>query len=185
MAIRRNWPLAAKLPWYWQRIACAIVGIRVRVDGEPAAPPLLIAANHISWLDISVLGSVLPVSFVAKAEVAGWPVVGTLARLQRTVFIDRDPPYRRPASATEAIAARVGRGDVMVLFAEGTTGDGNRSCPSGARSSAPPRAAVRLRADHGPAGRDHLCRHPRRPRRAGRPPDDRLVRRHGARPAIF
>lgn len=128
MAIRRNWPIAAKLPWYWQRIACAIVGIRVRVDGVAAAPPLLIAANHISWLDISVLGSVLPVSFVAKAEVAGWPVVGTLARLQRTVFIDRTR-RSQTASATEAIAARVGRGDVMVLFAEGTTGDGNRVLP--------------------------------------------------------
>jgi 1-acyl-sn-glycerol-3-phosphate acyltransferase len=128
LAIRRKWPIAAKLPWYWQRIACAIVGIRVRVDGAPATTPLLIAANHISWLDISVLGSVLPVSFVAKAEVAGWPVIGTLARPQRTVFIDRTR-RSQTASATEAIAERVGRGDVIVLFAEGTTGDGNRVLP--------------------------------------------------------
>ena len=127
-AIRLKWPIAARLPWYWQRIACRIVGIRVRVEGKPAAAPLIIAANHISWLDISVIGSVLPVSFVSKAEVAGWPVVGTLARLQRTVFIGRTR-RSQTASATAAIAERVGRGDVIVLFAEGTTGDGNRVLP--------------------------------------------------------
>jgi 1-acyl-sn-glycerol-3-phosphate acyltransferase len=104
IAIRRHWPIAARLPWHWQRIACRMAGIRVRVDGKPTSPPLLIAANHISWLDISVLGSVLPVSFVSKAEVAGWPVVGTLARLQRTVFIDRTR-RSQTASATQAIAA--------------------------------------------------------------------------------
>jgi len=128
LAIRRNWPIAARLPWYWQRIACRVTGIRVRVDGMPADPPLMIAANHISWVDISILGSVLPVSFVSKAEVAGWPVIGTLARLQRTVFIDRTR-RSQTASATKAIAQRVGSGDVIVLFAEGTTGDGNRILP--------------------------------------------------------
>ena len=128
LAMRRNWPIAARLPWYWQRVACRVAGIRVRVEGIPAAPPLLIAANHISWIDITTLGSVLPVSFVSKAEVARWPVIGTLARLQRTVFIDRTR-RSQTASATEAIADRVGRGDVIVLFAEGTTGDGNRILP--------------------------------------------------------
>ncbi len=128
IATRRNWPLARRLPWYWQRIACRLTGIRVTVEGEPAATPLLIAANHISWLDIPVLGSVLPVSFVAKSEVAGWPVVKTLSRLQRTVYIDRKR-RSQTAAATEAIARRVRQGDVMVLFAEGTTGDGNRVLP--------------------------------------------------------
>jgi 1-acyl-sn-glycerol-3-phosphate acyltransferase len=128
LAIRRNWAIAARLPWYWQRIACRLAGIRVHVNGAPAEPPLLLAANHISWVDISILGSVLPVSFVSKAEVARWPVIGTLARLQRTVFIDRTR-RSQTASATAAIAQRVGRGDVIVLFAEGTTGDGNRILP--------------------------------------------------------
>src|SRR5262249_146545 len=124
----RNWPIAARLPWYWQRLACAIAGIRVRVDGVPAATPLLIAANHISWLDISVLGSVLPVSFVSKAGVGGWPVVGTLDPLERTGVIERTR-RSQAASQSEGIADRVGRGDVIVLFAEGTTGDGNRILP--------------------------------------------------------
>lgn len=128
IAIRRNWPLARTLPYHWQRLARLMVGLRVRVEGEPAKAPLLLTANHISWLDITVLGSVLPVSFVAKAEVAGWPVLGTLARLQRTVFIDRT---RRSQTglAADMIARRIGNGDVMVLFAEGTTGDGTRVLP--------------------------------------------------------
>src|SRR6185312_10998809 len=89
LAIYFRWPLARKVPWIWQRLARSLAGVRVHVEGVPATPPLLICANHVSWLDISVLGSVLPVSFVAKNEVAAWPVVGTLARLQNSVFIDR------------------------------------------------------------------------------------------------
>jgi 1-acyl-sn-glycerol-3-phosphate acyltransferase len=128
LAIRLNWPIAARLPWYWQRLACYLSGVNVTVQVAPGPAPLLIAANHISWLDISVLGSVLPVSFVAKLEVARWPVVGTLARLQRSVFIDRTR-RSQAGEAASAIASRVGRGDIIVLFAEGTTGDGNRVLP--------------------------------------------------------
>jgi 1-acyl-sn-glycerol-3-phosphate acyltransferase len=128
LAMGRGWRLAATIPQFWQRVACRLVGIRVRVEGIPAAPPLLIATNHVSWLDVPVLGSVLPVSFIAKAEVATWPAVRTLARLQRTVFIDRTK-RAKTASATKAIARRVAAGDIMVLFAEGTTGDGNRILP--------------------------------------------------------
>lgn len=128
IAIRRNWPIARTLPYHWQRLARAMIGLNVRVEGEPAKAPLLLTANHVSWLDITVLGSVLPVSFIAKAEVAGWPVLGTLARLQRTVFIDRTR-RSQTGHAAEAIARRIGNGDVMVLFAEGTTGDGTRILP--------------------------------------------------------
>lgn len=85
-------------------------------------------SNHVSWLDIIVLGSLRPLSFVAKSEIAGWPVVGTLARLQRTVFIDR---ARRAdtAAVNAAVARRLAGGDLIVLFAEGTTGDGTRLLP--------------------------------------------------------
>jgi 1-acyl-sn-glycerol-3-phosphate acyltransferase len=79
-------------------------------------------------MDITVIGSVMPVSFIAKAEVAGWPVLSTLARLQRTVFIDRTRRLQT-AAANRRIAERVEGGDVMVLFAEGTTGDGNSILP--------------------------------------------------------
>lgn len=128
LATRMNWRISMRLPYYWQKLACWVVGLRVKVVGQPAKPPLLITANHISWLDIPVLGSIVPLSFISKAEVATWPVLGTLARLQRTIFIDRTR-RSKTASAANAIAERVGDGDVMVLFPEGTTGDGTRVLP--------------------------------------------------------
>jgi lyso-ornithine lipid O-acyltransferase len=122
--------LKARIPVWWHRAICAISGIRVVTRGE-ASPgrPLLVVANHVSWADIPVLGAARPLSFIAKSEVRDWPVFGWLARLQRTVFIDRN---RKRDSARQAalIAERlVHKRDVMVLFAEGTTGDGTRLLP--------------------------------------------------------
>lgn len=120
----------AAIPRLFHRITCRCLGVRRRVRGTP--PPAgssgLIVANHVSWLDISVLGAERPVCFVAKSEVAGWPVIGFLARLQRTVFIDRS---RRAATADAAaqMGARLSAGEAVVLFAEGTTGDGTRILP--------------------------------------------------------
>lgn len=113
----------------WQRFVCFLMGIRVTVTGTPAdGRPLLLLANHTSWLDIPILASVAPVSFIAKKEVAGWPVVGFLARAQRSVFVDRE---RRHATGTHAdeVAGRLSKGDIMVLFAEGTSSDGNIVLP--------------------------------------------------------
>lgn len=128
LATRLHWPIAASIPHFWQRIAARLIGIRVRVVGTPARPPLLLASNHVSWIDIVVLSTALPVSFIAKAEVAGWPAVGTLARLQRTVFVDRERRTRTVVDG-QTVAQRVDKGDVMVLFAEGTTGDGRHLKP--------------------------------------------------------
>jgi len=128
VAIGRGWPIAATLPYTWQRLAWRLIGMRVTVVGKPAPPPLLIASNHCSWLDITVLGGLMPLSFVAKAEVARWPVLGLLAKLQRTIFIDRTRRMHTGPVTKEA-ARRVAKGEVVVLFAEGTTGDGNRILP--------------------------------------------------------
>lgn len=118
-----------RAPRLWHRLVVRLLGLRIHVHGQPAGRrPLLIAANHVSWTDIMVLAATVDVHFIAKAEVAGWPVFGWLAKLQRTVFIDR----ARPRSAGEqagAIAARLADGDPMVLFAEGTTSDGVRLLP--------------------------------------------------------
>jgi len=120
---------AKSLPVWWHGFVCRLIGVRVSVEGRLAEErPLLIAANHVSWLDINVLSSVAPVSFIAKREVAGWPVFGWLAKLQRSVFVDRE---RRSATArvNSEIATRLNAGDVMVLFAEGTSSDGNDVLP--------------------------------------------------------
>ena len=127
--VRMNSPLAQTLPLRFHRFAMAVVGVRVTVVGAPSkARPLLIAANHASWLDISVLGSVCRMSFVAKSEIARWPVFGRLAKLQRTIFVDR---ARRSATAdvNSEMAARMISGSPVVLFAEGTSSDGNRVLP--------------------------------------------------------
>lgn len=128
-ALRLRWPVRKTLPRTWHRIATRLVGIRVRQTGHPAADrPLLIAANHASWLDIAVIGSLMPLSFIAKSEVSGWPVFGLLAKLQRTVFVNRTR-RAQTAQVADAIAGRLAEGDAMVLFAEGTSSDGNCVLP--------------------------------------------------------
>ncbi|SDU46447.1 1-acyl-sn-glycerol-3-phosphate acyltransferase [Stappia sp. ES.058] len=129
LAMRIPGGLKRRLPVVWHRIACALVGIRVHEAGRASVErPLLITANHVSWLDITVLGSRMPLSFVAKSEVASWPVFGLFAKLQRSVFVDRQ---RRSATARTAseLGARLADGDAMVLFAEGTSNSGNEVLP--------------------------------------------------------
>ncbi len=112
--------------FYWASF-CRVLGMRVRVIGAPiTAPdrPVLFVSNHSSWIDIPVLGGVLPACFVAKGEVGRWPLIGTVARLGRTVFISRQ---RGPmAREIEAMRAVMARGDNLILFPEGTTSDGSR-----------------------------------------------------------
>ncbi len=124
-----NLPQARTLPHFYHRSVCRLLGIRVRVVGkvDPDHPALLVS-NHLSWLDIPALSAVAPLCFVAKAEVGTWPFVSALAKLQRTVFIDRT---RRTLVRDKAgeIAERLAQGDNIVLFAEGTSSDGNRVLP--------------------------------------------------------
>jgi 1-acyl-sn-glycerol-3-phosphate acyltransferase len=129
LALRFDWRLAHEIPVVFHRMVCRLMRIDVRTKGAPSiARPLLLVSNHSSWLDITVLSSILPVSFIAKQEVAGWPIFGTFARLQRSIFIDRT---RRAATreANKAIGGRLAGGDALVLFAEGTTSDGSRVLP--------------------------------------------------------
>jgi len=126
---RLNKRASMRVAQVWHRLVCRLIGIRVRVTGAPAAErPLLLLANHSSWLDITVLAAVAPVSFVAKAEVARWPLIGFLARTQRTVFVDRQRRHATGEKADE-VAGRLSNGDIMVLFAEGTSTDGNSVLP--------------------------------------------------------
>lgn len=120
---------ARRFPHWYHRQVCRLLGIALSIDGEVSPDkPVLLVANHTSWLDIPVLSAVAPVSFVAKKEVGGWPFVSSLARLQRTVFIDRSK-RQSAGDAADEISSRLQSGDTIVLFAEGTSSDGNRVLP--------------------------------------------------------
>jgi 1-acyl-sn-glycerol-3-phosphate acyltransferase len=129
LAIRLNLGAQRRIPMMYHRTLCAILGVKIRVVGERMPEhPLLIVANHSSWLDIPIISAVAPVVFVAKSEVAGWPVFGWLAKLQRSVFVDRNRRHRT-ADVNAEIAQRLAEGDPVVLFGEGTSSDGNRVLP--------------------------------------------------------
>jgi lyso-ornithine lipid O-acyltransferase len=126
LAVRLEWPLRRRIPTFYHRIVCRILGIRITEIGRRVTEhPLLIVSNHTSWLDISVITAVAPVVFVAKSEVANWPVFGLFAKLQRSVFVDRNRRHKT-ADVNSEIARRLAGGDPVVLFGEGTSSDGNR-----------------------------------------------------------
>jgi lyso-ornithine lipid O-acyltransferase len=113
----------------YYRLLCGVLRINVRVVGKPVHDrPVLFVSNHTSWSDIVVIGSILPVAFVAKKEVADWPIVGTAARVQGTVFVDRTRRHQTAAAIAQMVDRLIG-GRPVVLFAEGTSNDGNRVLP--------------------------------------------------------
>lgn len=120
--------MAERFPVFYHRVCCRLMGIDVETVGEMSRHrPTLFVSNHTSYLDITILGSVIPASFIAKAEVARWPLYGQLAKLQRTVFVDR----KRQTSHRQRddIQRRLDAGDNLILFPEGTSNDGNRVLP--------------------------------------------------------
>ena len=137
-------------PVLFHRAFLWLFSVRVSQSGTPPAPgePALVLANHVSWLDIIAIGSLRPLSFVAKSEIAGWPVIGILAGLQRTLFIDRG---RRGATATvsQQMGHRLSQGELVVLFAEGTTGDGTRLLPFRSSLVGAARAALQGESENG------------------------------------
>ena len=108
--------------WSSEMVAC--LGIRLVMRGQPVATgPVLLAANHISWLDITSLHAARHCRFVSKADVKHWPLIGRLATGAGTLFIERES--RRDAMrVVHHMAERLGAGDVLAIFPEGTTSDG-------------------------------------------------------------
>ncbi|HEV2543007.1 MAG TPA: lysophospholipid acyltransferase family protein [Methylobacterium sp.] len=147
--------LAAHIPVLFHRLFLRLFSVRVTQTGTPPPPgePALVLANHVSWLDIVALGSLRPLSFVAKSEIEGWPLIGPLAKLQRTVFIER-AKRAATASVNATVGERLVNGDLIVLFAEGTTGDGLRLLPF--RSSLVGAARAALAAEAGGLARIRL-----------------------------
>jgi 1-acyl-sn-glycerol-3-phosphate acyltransferase len=166
LAIRCDWPLQGKLPLLFCRLTCRLLGIRPRFHGRLAGrSPRMIVPNHVSWTDVLVLGCrEVPLRFVAKSEVAGWPIFGAIARLTGTIFVER----RRPRSILQvnrALSEHLVQGEDVVVFAEATTGDGNR--------------LERFNAPHFAALRDFLAARPEERHVPVTPVGLAYIRRHG------
>jgi 1-acyl-sn-glycerol-3-phosphate acyltransferase len=127
ITIPRQGRLSRALPLTAWKLMLAGFGIRIRRQGAPADPAALIVANHISWTDIVVLGRLVDAGFVAKAEIAGWPLIGLLARRYGCLFIARESRAAAHVLAADMDAYPAGAG--LVLFAEGTTGLGDQVLP--------------------------------------------------------
>src|SRR5437764_2632938 len=128
-AVRFKLKRRKTFPNRYHRFLCRLFGIRVSVLGRPLqSRGVLMVANHTSYFDILVFSAAARVSFVAKHEVAKWPLFGTLARLQETVFIER-ARRSQTVEARDLIQRRLLEGDALVLFPEGTSDDGNRVLP--------------------------------------------------------
>jgi len=127
------WP-RARSRWHgrvfrsWSRALCFVLGVRVRATGPAPRPPFVLVSNHVSYLDILVLGTRLPCVFVAKAEIDSWPLFGAICRSVNTIFIDRRAKrelHRVLARIEETLAAHQG----VVIFPEGTSSAGHELLP--------------------------------------------------------
>lgn len=116
------------VPWLWQKAVCSIFRIKVVVEGKPYTQSQTIyVSNHISYLDIPAVGSILRASFVAKKDVASWPVFGFLSKLQQTAFISRS---REDAKKEKyALDTMLTDGKSLIIFPEGTSTDGREVLP--------------------------------------------------------
>jgi 1-acyl-sn-glycerol-3-phosphate acyltransferase len=120
-----------RFPMLFWSVVSRIMGIRVRVVGTlPTATggrPVLFVSNHTSWVDIPIVGGVLNGCFVAKGEVGTWPLIGTIARAGRTVFVSRQ--RATTGQERDEMRARLDDGSNLILFPEGTSSDGSRTLP--------------------------------------------------------
>jgi 1-acyl-sn-glycerol-3-phosphate acyltransferase len=119
---------SGSIPMLWHQAVSRALGVRTQLAGEAVAPGTLVVANHMSWLDIPVLGSRIRGSFVAKAEVGSMGLVGHLAALQDTIYVERERRHRAGDQAGE-IGRRLSSGDTIILFPEGTSNDGVQLLP--------------------------------------------------------
>jgi len=113
--------------WAQDMLVRLAIGLRVR-GAVPGQGPLLLVSNHISWLDIVVMHAVLPCCFISKSDIRAWPLIGVLANAAGTLYIERTS--RRDAfRVVHDMAAALQAGQVLAVFPEGTTGDGQTLLP--------------------------------------------------------
>ena len=127
-ALRFGWKSRKTFPNSYHRFMARLFGIRIKTIGKPiTGEGVLIVANHTSWLDIVVFSAVGPLSFVAKSEVATWPLFSTLANCRNRLRRAYAP--HATGQARDQIRDRLLAGDTLVLFPEGTSNDGNAVLP--------------------------------------------------------
>lgn len=115
-------------PRAYHAFLCQLFGIRIIVEGEiETEGQIVYAGNHISYLDIEVIGSVLTGSFVAKKEVESWPIFGILGKMQRTLYISRAP--KDAPRETGVMLKRLEENIPLIIFPEGTSSDGTNVLP--------------------------------------------------------
>ncbi|OIO61141.1 MAG: 1-acyl-sn-glycerol-3-phosphate acyltransferase [Alphaproteobacteria bacterium CG_4_10_14_0_2_um_filter_63_37] len=119
--------LRPAMEWWFRGILRALE-IRIELHGAPLDRPHLCVANHVSWLDIMALGAMREGRFLAKEEVAAWPLFGWLARVTGTLFVKRGSA-REARASMQGIADRLAAGESVLLFPEGTTTQGDRVAP--------------------------------------------------------
>ena len=120
---------ARHFPLRYHRLMCRMLGVRfVRRGTISTYRPTLFVSNHTSYLDIEIMGATIEGSFVSKAEVSRWPIFGWLAKLQRTIFVER-ADRAGAARQRDEIRRRLDGGDNLILFPEGTSGDGIHLLP--------------------------------------------------------
>lgn len=121
LGFRAAW-LGPLVPWWYRRL-CRCLGMRVRGEGVLANSALLVA-NHVSWLDIPVLGTQGEMGFLSKAEVRSWPLIGWMSEIVGTLFINRGA--NQIGEAVDQVCLRIRDHAPVVVFPEGTTSDGHR-----------------------------------------------------------
>ncbi|MFT6073016.1 MAG: 1-acyl-sn-glycerol-3-phosphate acyltransferase [Alphaproteobacteria bacterium] len=122
--------VADKIPQYFHRCLLKLFGVSVKIAGERKQKcPLIIVANHLSWLDIMVIGASFPCYFIAKSDIASWPVLGFLAKIQNTIFVNRKAKGADIGTQVKNITEALKKNKTIILFPEGTTSDGNKTLP--------------------------------------------------------
>ena len=124
------WPYLDEKGWHnenmrWSGKLLTILGIKLEVTGQARPGAKLVVSNHVSWLDIVAINSVVPSRFVSKAEVANWPLIGRLVTIAGTLYLVRE--RRRDAMRVLGLMSKAMRedGHTLAVFPEGTTGSGH------------------------------------------------------------
>lgn len=114
-------PSRERIVRWWHRQLCRCMRIEVRVHGLPPEPPMMLVSNHVSWMDIPVLGALVPTRFVSKSEVAAWPLIGRLARAGGTEFHRRGGGSQGTRKLIARLTGHLENGQSVTVFPEGTT----------------------------------------------------------------